>query len=77
MGPKGAVAIIYRNDPNLAQRENEYIQTFANPKPASARGFVDGIIYPNSTRQIICEDLELLENKHLENPKKKHGNIPL
>jgi propionyl-CoA carboxylase beta chain len=77
MGPKGAVAIIYRNDSDLAKREREYIETFANPKPASARGFVDDIIYPHQTRQIICEDLELLSTKKLENPKKKHGNIPL
>ena len=77
MGAKGAVAIIYRNDHNLEQREKEYVETFANPKPAAARGFVDDIIYPHQTRKVICEDLELLSTKNLENPKKKHGNIPL
>lgn len=61
----------------MEQREEEYVEKFANPKPAAARGFVDDIIYPHLTRKVICEDLEVLESKQLENPKKKHGNIPL
>jgi len=38
---------------------------------------IDDIIAPEMTRKIICEDLEFLRNKKLENPWKKHGNIPL
>lgn len=50
---------------------------FANPFAAAARGFIDGIIEPSTTRLIICEDLEILSKKDLQNPQKKHGNIPL
>ncbi|EDQ88582.1 uncharacterized protein MONBRDRAFT_37408 [Monosiga brevicollis MX1] len=80
MGAKGATAIIYRRekDPEaLKEREREYTETFTNPFPAARRGFVDDIIDPATTRQRICEDLELLENKSISNPAKKHGNIPL
>eukprot|EP00053_Salpingoeca_punica_P007000 m.64882 g.64882 ORF g.64882 m.64882 type:complete len:542 (+) comp13955_c0_seq1:61-1686(+) len=77
MGAKGAVAILYRKDPNLVQRENEYVEKFANPFPAARKGFVDDIIEPSTTRVRICEDLLRLENKQLSNPKRKHGNIPL
>lgn len=43
----------------------------------SLSGFVDDIIKPHMTRKRICRDLEVLANKKLENPWKKHGNIPL
>lgn len=79
MGAQGAVKIIFRGKQGdeARQRESEYIDKFANPFPAANRGFVDDIIEPNSTRQRICRDLELLANKKLKNPKKKHANIPL
>ena len=31
----------------------------------------------NGTRRRICKALELLKNKKLDNPWRKHGNIPL
>ncbi len=81
MGAKGAVEIIFReekNDPaKLAQREAEYKAKFANPFIASARGFVDDVIQPHETRKRICRSLAMLKNKKLENPWRKHGNIPL
>jgi len=77
MGAKGAVAIIHRKDPNIEEREAEYVDKFANPFPAAAAGYIDDVILPRNTRKIICEDLEALEGKELENPWKKHGNIPL
>ncbi len=40
-------------------------------------GFVDDIIEPRTTRRRLCLDLDVLQNKKLKNPKKKHGNIPL
>jgi propionyl-CoA carboxylase beta chain len=76
MGAKGAVEIIFRGK-DLQQREAEYKDKFANPFPAAARGFVDDVIFPRHTRRIICQDLEILRNKQLDNPPKKHGNIPL
>jgi len=81
MGPKGAVEIIFReekNDPEkLAQREAEYKAKFANPFVAGARGFIDDVIMPNETRKRICRSLAMLRSKKLENPWRKHGNIPL
>ena len=78
MGAQGAVKIIFREDQtNAKEREAEYIDKFANPFPAAVRGYVDDVIEPNTTRQRICCDLELLAKKQLKNPKKKHANIPL
>ncbi len=77
MGAKGAVEIIFRGAPNIAQEEADYVDTFANPMKAAQRGFIDDIIEPSSTRRRICEDLAMLETKELTNPWKKHGNIPL
>jgi propionyl-CoA carboxylase beta chain len=81
MGPKGAVEIIFRADigdeEKIAARTEEYRQKFANPFIASARGYVDDIIMPHNTRARIARSLRMLENKELENPWRKHGNIPL
>jgi acetyl-CoA carboxylase carboxyltransferase component len=44
---------------------------------AARRGFIDDVLEPSKTRQRICEDLETLSRKQLENPKKKLSNIPL
>jgi propionyl-CoA carboxylase beta chain len=81
MGPKGAVEIIFReekSDPaKLAQREAEYKAKFANPFVAGARGFIDDVIQPRETRKRIARSLAMLKNKKLENPWRKHGNIPL
>jgi len=60
-----------------AKREKEYTSRFANPLVAAEKGYVDDIIEPATTRRKIIEDLRQLETKQLENPKKKHGNIPL
>jgi len=81
MGPKGAVEIIFReekNDPaKLAEREAEYKEKFANPFVAGARGFIDDVIMPHATRKRIARSLAMLKDKQLENPWRKHGNIPL
>ena len=81
MGPKGAVEIIFREEKNdaekIAQREAEYKSRFANPFVASARGFIDDVIMPHETRKRICRSLAMLKDKELENPWRKHGNIPL
>ena len=81
MGPKGAVEIIFReekNDPaKLAEREAEYKAKFANPFVAGARGFIDDVIMPHATRKRIARSLAMLKDKQLDNPWRKHGNIPL
>jgi propionyl-CoA carboxylase beta chain len=81
MGAKGAVEIIFREDKSdpakLAAREAEYKARFANPFVAGARGYVDDVIQPHETRKRICRSLAMLRTKKLENPWRKHGNIPL
>jgi propionyl-CoA carboxylase beta chain len=81
MGPKGAVEIIFRKemgDANrLAELTEEYRTKFANPFVAGHRGFIDDVIMPRHTRTRICRSLAMLRNKKLENPWRKHDNIPL
>ena len=81
MGAKGAVEIIFREDKGdpqkLSAREAEYKTRFANPFVAGARGFIDDVILPEETRKRICRSLMMLKHKKLENPWRKHGNIPL
>jgi len=81
MGAKGAVEIIFRReagDPEkLAQRTADYEARFANPFVAASKGFIDEVIMPHSTRRRIALALRKLRGKRLENPWKKHDNIPL
>jgi len=81
MGPKGAVEIIFRKDiddeAKLALRTDEYRKKFSNPFVAGQRGFIDDVIMPHETRRRICRSLAMLREKRLENPWRKHGNIPL
>lgn len=81
MGPKGAVEIIFRSDlgdeEKIAERTEEYRSKFANPFIAASRGFVDDVIRPMNTRFRLCRALAMLRDKQLENPWKKHDNIPL
>ena len=81
MGPKGAVEIIFRKDlgdkEKIAARTEEYKEKFANPFSASKRGYVDDVIMPHTTRKRVARSLAMLRNKSVENPWRKHGNIPL
>ena len=81
MGSKGAVEIIFRgslDDSEVAEKKaKEYRDKFANPFEAARRGYIDDVIMPRDTRHRICRSLRLLREKHLENPWKKHDNIPL
>jgi propionyl-CoA carboxylase beta subunit len=81
MGPKGAVEIIFREEKGdaakLAAREAEYREKFANPFVAGHRGYIDDVIMPHETRGRILRSLAMLRDKKLENPWRKHGNIPL
>jgi propionyl-CoA carboxylase beta chain len=81
MGPKGAVEIIFRadlDDPKkIEARTEEYRQKFANPFVAASRGFVDDVIMPHNTRGRVARALRMLAGKRLENPWKKHDNLPL
>ncbi|NVD27830.1 acyl-CoA carboxylase subunit beta [Parasphingorhabdus flavimaris] len=79
MGAKGAVEIIFRGKTpdEIAERTAEYEARFANPFIAAQKGFIDEVIMPHSTRRRVALGLRKLRNKQLENPWKKHDNIPL
>jgi propionyl-CoA carboxylase beta chain len=81
MGSKGAAEIIYRSELGDAEkiqaRVKDYEARFANPFVAAERGFLDEVIMPNTTRKRIARALNMLRHKELQNPWKKHDNIPL
>ncbi len=81
MGSKGAVEIIFRQDigdaDKIERRTEEYKEKFANPFIAGSRGFIDDVIMPHATRTRVCRSFAMLRDKKLENPWRKHGNIPL
>jgi propionyl-CoA carboxylase beta chain len=81
MGAKGAVEIIFRSDisnpAKIAERTKEYEDAFLSPFVAAERGYIDEVIMPHTTRKRLSRALAMLRNKKLENPWKKHDNIPL
>ena len=85
MGAEGAVNIIFRKDiaasvnPEETRRQlaGEYREKFDNPYPAAARGYIDDVINPAETRPRIIRALEMLKDKVVTDPPRKHGNIPL
>lgn len=85
MGAKGASEIIFKREIKGAEnpqekwieKEAEYSEMFANPYKAAERGYVDEVIEPKITRIKLIKAFEMLKNKVVNLPKKKHGNIPL
>lgn len=85
MGAKGAAEIIFKREITSAEKPEEkwlekeklYSDIFANPYRAAERGFVDEVIEPAQTRLKLIKAFKMLENKVVNNPRKKHGNIPL
>jgi len=85
MGAKGAAEIIFKREISSAENPQEkwlekeklYSDIFANPYRAAERGFVDEVIEPSQTRIKLIKAFKMLENKVVNNPRKKHGNIPL
>jgi propionyl-CoA carboxylase beta chain len=85
MGAKGAAEIIFKReiseaddpDAELKKKTDEYSERFANPFEAAARGYIDDVIEPKTTRPRLIRAFEMLETKKDSNPPKKHGNIPL
>lgn len=85
MGAKGAAEIIFKREISTAgdkeakwkEMEQLYSDTFANPYRAAERGFIDEVIEPAETRIKLIQAFKMLENKVVNNPRKKHGNMPL
>ncbi len=61
----------------LDEKVEEYRQKFSNPYVAAQYGYIDDVIEPRNTRFRVIRALESLRNKRLENPAKKHDNLPL
>ncbi len=85
MGPQGAVNIIFRRelqeaeDPETLREElvKEYRQELAHPYIAARRGYLDDVIAPRETRLRVIRGLEMLLEKRVQRPVRKHGSIPL
>jgi len=84
MGPEGAANIIFRKE--IMEAENpdemrqikvkEYKEKFANPYVAASRGYIDSVIAPEETRNILLHAIEVSGEKSVSLPRKKHGIPP-
>ena len=81
MGADGAARIIFRNEADdaeaLAARVADYREKFMSPFVAASYGYIDDIIMPQNTRYRIIRSLRMLKDKKVENPWRKHDNLPL
>jgi propionyl-CoA carboxylase beta chain len=85
MGAKGAAEIIFKKEiaasdnPDLttSMKEKEYKMAFAHPFQAAQRGFIDEVIQPDKTRAKLIKAFNMLKNKKVQKPLRRHGNIPL
>jgi acetyl-CoA carboxylase carboxyltransferase component len=84
MGADGAVNLLHRkelsketNNERRQQLVSEYRQRFNNPYVAAELGHVDDVIMPSETRKTLIAALLVQQNKRVERPARKHGNIPL
>ena len=81
MGAKGAVEIIYRsqslNQEKIKKKTEQYEERFANPFIAAEKGYIDDVIMPRSSRKRLVRAFKSLKGKKVNNPWKKHDNIPL
>jgi acetyl-CoA carboxylase carboxyltransferase component len=85
MGAEGAVNLLFRKelavaaDPVQLRTElvTEYAEQLMHPYYAAERGLVDDVIDPAQTRSAVARGLQMLRNKHKEQPRRKHGNVPL
>ncbi len=84
MGPEGAANIIFRKeimnaeDPEAMRKEKvqEYKEKFANPYVAAAKGYIDTVIEPEETRNMLLHAIEVSGHKVDGRPEKKHGLPP-
>jgi propionyl-CoA carboxylase beta chain len=79
MGAKGAVEIIFRggSPEEIAAQTRAYEDRFMSPFVAAERGYIDEVIMPHSTRRRIARALAMLRTKKVEEPWRKHDNLPL
>ncbi len=85
MQPETATSVVYKSElakaPNDAALKKKlaatYREEFATPFKAAERGFVDEVITPDMARPRIARAFDMLRDKRVVSPARKHGNIPL
>lgn len=85
MGPEGAANIIFKKEideslkPDKTRQEKirEYIDKFANPYVAASKGYVDAVVNPDETRDMLIKAFDISETKDEKLPDKKHSNMPV
>ncbi|MDQ3575183.1 MAG: methylmalonyl-CoA carboxyltransferase, partial [Actinomycetota bacterium] len=85
MRPQAVVEVLHRrelaeavdHDARKAELVSEYAEAHVNPYVAAERGYVDDVIDPAHTRDVLVRGLALLRSKRAEGPPRKHGNVPL
>jgi propionyl-CoA carboxylase beta chain len=88
MGAGGAVQVLHgrrlaaiADDDERTRRERdlveEYAARFTGPYAVAERGFVDAVIDPIDTRQVLALALERYATKREAAPNRRHSNIPL
>lgn len=79
MGAEAASRIIFKDQEGeeLKEKVSSYKEEVISPYLAAERAYIDDIIEPRETRNILLRSLEIIRDKREEGPWKKHGNIPL
>jgi propionyl-CoA carboxylase beta chain len=85
MGAQGACQIIYRKEISAAsdsaakakELSDQYAAKFATPYEAAKKGYIDAVIFPQETRDMLIKGLKSCERKLESRQKNHHGNIPL
>lgn len=86
MGAEGAVDILYgkeikaASDPAAVRSDKmqTYNEELLNPEAAAKYGYVDEVIQPHLTRNVVFKSLKALANKRpTKHVPKRHGNVPL
>ena len=85
MGPQGAANIIFKREiqrspsPEVRAQEliDEYREKFANPYVAAERGYIDAVIEPKQSRNVLIRAFEMLQTKERPQSRARHANIPL
>lgn len=85
MGSEAAVEVIYGKelrslaDPSARRAEliGEYEDQLMGPYLCAEQGHVDDIIDPADTRATLIRTLDILREKNIPRPERRHGNIPL
>ncbi len=86
MGPEGAVNIIFRKQIEALPEEERndarnnmvaMIREQISPYIAAGWSFIDDLIDPADSRQVVIRALEQSANKTVERPWRKHGVLPV